>query len=344
MNLRALAVAAVAAGLGVAFPTLASAPPGWVIAGTAPADYEFAVDTTTAATGKASASITAKRGARNDGFGTLMQTVAADDYRGARWRLSGYLRTDATSRAQMWMRVDGSGGKVLAFDNMDSRPVTGTTGWTQYDIVLDVPSESVDIAFGFFLISSGKVWGDDFRLEKVDATVPVTAAGPMLSRVPANPDFEDTVLSQTAVWVPRKFRFAVVPGCGTSPASAFDPCDGLRNDIASILQQLGARDVVVTNYEATFSALEPVEGAKEAPANLQRAQARWDKVTFNNSALVMHLMNTSILPLFATRNLSQVVAKLGQRMTVEVLRPVSAAAPRAAFPMLTSGKLRLRES
>jgi len=193
MNLRGLAVATVVVGLAMTFPTLAAAPPGWAIAGSAPNDYEFAVDTTTAASGTTSASITAKPGAgKGAGFGTLMQTVAADNYRGARWRLSGYLRTESANRAQMWMRVDGPGGKLLAFDNMDSRPVTGTMGWTQYEIVLDVPSDSVDIAFGFFLLGGGKVWGDDFKLEKVETTVPLTASGPGLLRTPANLDFEDT--------------------------------------------------------------------------------------------------------------------------------------------------------
>ncbi|MGH9920263.1 MAG: hypothetical protein ACRD6W_15520, partial [Nitrososphaerales archaeon] len=159
MSLRRWAFAVFAAVLGTTCAALAAAPPGWIITGSAPADYAFAIDTTTAASGKQSASITAKHGA--NGFGALMQTIAADDYRGSRVRLSGYLRTEAANRAQMWMRVDGGDRKVLAFDNMDSRPVTGTTGWRQYDIVLDVPSDSVDIAFGFFLVSSGKVWGDD---------------------------------------------------------------------------------------------------------------------------------------------------------------------------------------
>jgi hypothetical protein len=179
--------------LGLALTGLAlSAPPaGWIVAGSAPGDYEFAVDSTTAAGGKRSASITAKPGAKPGGFGTLMQTIAADDYRGSRWRLSAYMRTEGAKRAQMWMRIDGPLHKVMGFDNMGSRPVTGTTGWTRYDIVLDVPAESVAIAFGFFLNGGGKVWADAFKLEKVDATEPVTASDPVLPRSPSNLDFEE---------------------------------------------------------------------------------------------------------------------------------------------------------
>ena len=173
---------------------MADVPAGWVVAGSAPKDYEFARDGTTAASGKFSASITAKSGASANGFGTLMQMVDADNYRGALWRLSGYMKTGDAGRAQMWMRVDGPDRKILSFENMDSRPVAGTTDWTRYDIVLDVPADSVDIAFGFFLAQAGTVWGDDFKLEKVVSTVPLTSASPVTPsrpKEPVNTDFEN---------------------------------------------------------------------------------------------------------------------------------------------------------
>lgn len=130
-----------------------------MIAGNAPTIYVFAVDKATPVSGSRSASITAKPTATSDGFGTLMQMIAADDYRGSRFRFSGYLRTGNADRSQMWMRVDGPNHQALAFDNMDSRPVTGTTGWRRYDIVLNVPQNSVDVAFGFLLAGRGEVWG-----------------------------------------------------------------------------------------------------------------------------------------------------------------------------------------
>ncbi|MEO8307508.1 MAG: hypothetical protein ABI616_05660 [Pseudomonadota bacterium] len=168
----------------------AEAPAGWHIAGSTPADYEFS-QTDTASSGKHGSVIAAKSAAAS-GFGTLMQTIDADNYRGARWRLSGYMKTEEVAKAQMWMRVDGPQGKVLAFDNMDSRYVAGTTQWKRYEIVLDVPSNSADIAFGYFLAGRGKVWADNFKLEKVDATVPLTATSTDsgMPKAPANPDFE----------------------------------------------------------------------------------------------------------------------------------------------------------
>jgi len=183
-----------------ALATLADVPAGWIVAGSSPKDFEFSRDSSAAMDGRYSALIATKPGIAPSGFGTLMQTINAENYRGGRWRLSGYLKTSDATRAQMWMRVDGPDRKVVSFDNMDARPVTGTTGWTRYDIVLDVPSDSVDIAFGFLLTRGGKVWGDNFRLEKVGPTVPVTsaAAAAVLPKEPVNIDFEDSADPRSA--------------------------------------------------------------------------------------------------------------------------------------------------
>src|SRR5262249_21493505 len=173
--------------------SFADVPTGWIVAGSSPKDYEFSQDSSTASSGHYSALIAAKPGVAPAGFGTLMQTIDAENYRDGRWRLSGYLKTSDATRAQMWMRVDGPDHKVVSFDNMDARPVTGTTPWTRYDIVLDVPLDSMDIVFGFLLTQGGKVWGDNFRLEKVAAEVPVTSpatAATVLPKQPVNIDFE----------------------------------------------------------------------------------------------------------------------------------------------------------
>ena len=144
---------------------LAAAPAAWIVAGSAPGDYEFDAN---------NLSIAAKPDASEYGFGTLMQKVDAGTYRGSRWRLSARMRTSEAHHAQMWMRVDGQDDKVLGFDNMGSRPVSGTTRWKAYDIVLDVPADSAAIAFGFFLNGSGAVWAEDFQMVKVDDSVAVT--------------------------------------------------------------------------------------------------------------------------------------------------------------------------
>lgn len=174
----------------------ADPPQGWFVAGSMPAEYEFAVDREIAVAGSAASAVIEARG-RVDGFGTLMQTIAADDYRGARIRLSVYLRTEDAGRAQAWLRVDAHDGRVLAFDNMAARAVTGTSDWRRHTLVLDVPIDAERLAFGFLLSERGKVWADSFVLERVGPDVPVTSASPPLPRVPQNLDFDDSAATST---------------------------------------------------------------------------------------------------------------------------------------------------
>ena len=128
----------------------------WPAIQAAPQDYEYGTETQSA-DGSRAAYIKAKPGSQGKGFGTLMQMVSADEYRGGRWKLSARLRTADAHKAQMWMRVDGPDQSMKAFDNMDDRPITGDTDWKRYEIVLDVPSDSIAVAFGFFLFGSGQV-------------------------------------------------------------------------------------------------------------------------------------------------------------------------------------------
>jgi hypothetical protein len=55
---------------------------------------------------------------------------------------------------------------------MSTRPIKGTTGWTKYQIVLDVPESSIDIAFGTLLDGEGEIWCDTFSFEVVDQNTP----------------------------------------------------------------------------------------------------------------------------------------------------------------------------
>jgi hypothetical protein len=74
-----------------------------------------------------------------DWFGTTMQMFSAEKYKGKRVRFTATVKTaGVTGQAGLWLRVDGPSHQVLAFDNMDNRPIVGTTSWTRYDVVLDV--------------------------------------------------------------------------------------------------------------------------------------------------------------------------------------------------------------
>ena len=129
-------------------------PPPWFLAGNDASHYNAAVVSTKEARAFALRSLP---GAGN-GFGTIMQTFPAEQYRGKRMRFSADVMTlDVWQWAGLWMRVDGAGDppRTLAFDNMETRPITGTSGWKHYEIVLDVPQEAEKINIGVLLTVKG---------------------------------------------------------------------------------------------------------------------------------------------------------------------------------------------
>lgn len=143
-------------------------PNGWGKGGSDPANYEISVDNNVRRSGKSSAIIKAKPAFEKDRFATMLQGIRADNFRGKRVRLSGYIKTENVGNyAGMWMRIDAADMKTLDFDNMQDRPIKGTTEWKQYEVVLDVPAEAQQIAFGVNLSESGQVWIDDLKLEIV---------------------------------------------------------------------------------------------------------------------------------------------------------------------------------
>ena len=173
--------------------TVMSTPPkGWLVMGTAPQDYVFAMDTTERHSGTRCAVVRARED-RPSGFATLMQELAPDDYRGHRVRLSGWVKTsNVEGRAWLWMRADGAARLGIAMDNMHKRPIKGTTDWTRYDLVLDIPAEAVGLSFGMCLDGPGAAWLDDVVLELVGDDVPTTTENSSgeRPRQPENLNFE----------------------------------------------------------------------------------------------------------------------------------------------------------
>jgi len=147
-------------------------PKGWLKLGSHPNDYDMVYDYDVKHQGKTSVRINS-RSDTIDGFGTFMQTFKADMFKGKRVRLSAWIKTENANSAHMWIRLDSPKGMV-GFDNMDNRPIQGTTDWKQYSIVLDVTDETVFIAFGTFVAGLGTAWVDDYKFEIVDSNIPTT--------------------------------------------------------------------------------------------------------------------------------------------------------------------------
>jgi hypothetical protein len=168
----------------------AATPTGWYLAGSQPTAYFTAIEPESAYNGHSSAVL--KRVRAGDGFGTLMQDIRAEHYAGKRLRFSAFIKTEEAKSAGLWMRVD-KGSSVLEFDNMQDRPLIGTSGWQRYSVVLDVPTEATGVYFGILLSGSGTVWINSGNLEVVGKDVPTTGNKDKSSTRPAEPinlDFE----------------------------------------------------------------------------------------------------------------------------------------------------------
>jgi hypothetical protein len=153
----------------------AQVPEGWQVAGSHPNEYEMTVDEATKHGGVASATIRCKEANPSDGFGTLMQIFNAEKFRGKRLRLTGFVKSsDVADWAGLWVRVDGAEKTSLAFDNMMDRKIEGTTAWTKYSVVLDVPEDAAAVAFGLLMAGKGQVWVDDLAFDVVGPEVATT--------------------------------------------------------------------------------------------------------------------------------------------------------------------------
>lgn len=160
--------------------------PGWTLSGTASQCYEAGVDASVHHGGAQSAKLFFKI-PYCAGFGLLMQTIRADEYRGKRVRLTGWLKTVDAGRANLVLRADSSTGETYAMDSMIKRATHGTEDWHEQTIVLDVPEKAATIAVGILLGVNGTVWADDLVLDIVDKSVKVTNV--MKRPIPPAPDY-----------------------------------------------------------------------------------------------------------------------------------------------------------
>jgi hypothetical protein len=154
------------------------APSGWWKNGSKPAAYVVGVDKEKTHDGLPSAYAKSIEPSI-EGFGGMMQMCDAHSFLGKRLRFSAWMKTEDANDggAHLWFRIDAKeGGAMLGFDNMDSRPVKGTTDWKNYSIVLDVPANAGDLAFGFFVDGTGRTWVSGVKIEEVGSDVPTTSA------------------------------------------------------------------------------------------------------------------------------------------------------------------------
>lgn len=169
-------------------------PAGWFKSGSEPNSYDMGIEKGVGIDGKNAATIKSIE-QKIVGFGTLMQNSSPDKYLGKRIRLTGFIKTkDVAEKACFWLRVGQANSQhSLSIDNMQNRPIIGTTDWKKYEIVLDIPLNASKISYGALIKGTGQIWFDNLAFEVVDNSVPTTSKKiekSELNSEPLNLDFD----------------------------------------------------------------------------------------------------------------------------------------------------------
>jgi len=167
-------------------PRLRSWVQGWGLTGTRPDAYEIRCEEVFS---DCAVPILRTRAFKSEpfGMGSLTHSESAETWRGRRVELKAELRSGAVDGwAGLWMRVDGKDGNVLTFDNMQNRPLRGTTSFEWYSVVLDVPADAERVSFGVLLHGPGAVFIRELVFQEVDVDMSVTdLVGPLRAQSPA---------------------------------------------------------------------------------------------------------------------------------------------------------------
>ena len=172
----------------------AEAPNGWHKAGSQRDAYDIGIEAAGAHVGKGSGYIKSVANVEDGKFGTMMQNIKADEYRGKKVKLSAFMKTSGAEQgAWLWLRIDDT--ETTWLDNMHDRLVKGTTDWQRYELVLPVSTTAVGIAFGLGVSGTGQAWIDEVKLEPAKTDSPKTGNIPELRLKPEETETHEKLLS-----------------------------------------------------------------------------------------------------------------------------------------------------
>jgi serine/threonine protein kinase len=159
-------------------------PPGWRFESDRPDEYEHGLDRTFSARG--AVAYIRNRTLRAEGTATLVQYLDVSLYVGRRVRVSALLRSNAIDQfGGLLFGIVHSGGAVLG--NRRNLAFHGTNEWSKQSVVFDVDGAPTGLAIGFGLSGPGAIWADNFSIEVVDASIPLTRVFPS---APVDTDFD----------------------------------------------------------------------------------------------------------------------------------------------------------
>lgn len=139
-------------------------PIGWDLTYKNQNKYDVRLDSLIKRQGKYAISISS--GNSNAQSGAIIFPIH-QSFKGKRLTLVGSLKTENVTGgfAGIWLRVDGAGEEVLAFESMEKQGLKGTSDWKEYRVEVPYAEEdAVTINAGALLVGKGKIWVDSLRL------------------------------------------------------------------------------------------------------------------------------------------------------------------------------------
>ncbi|MFA6583915.1 MAG: hypothetical protein WCS77_06420 [Elusimicrobiaceae bacterium] len=143
------------------------APKGWRMSAGKPAAYALGIETTTIDGQQHRVLLLKSTSAQYGEYTAVTQEIKASEYLAARVEFSAYIKSEnVANNTGLWLRAY-NGNRVMALSNIAYKPITGTTSWHKYTLVLDIPEGSTEILFGWYLTGTGKVWVREASFSKV---------------------------------------------------------------------------------------------------------------------------------------------------------------------------------
>jgi len=159
-------------------------PPGWRFESEQPDQYEHGLDRTFSA--KGAVAYVKNRTVAAEGTAALVQELNVSPYIGKRVRVSALLRSNAIDQSGgLLFRIEHPG--ALRLGNRRNLAMHGTNEWSRRSLVFDVGDSATSLTIGFALSGPGAIWADNFSVEVVDASVPLTHIFPS---APVDTDFD----------------------------------------------------------------------------------------------------------------------------------------------------------
>ena len=127
-------------------------------------NYEWAVDSQTAADGKASYRI--KR-LSPQAFGLINQSVIVAEYAGKTLEFSAAMKAGNVG-PEGWLLTVNIENRNAILEQVRSAPVTGKQDWKRSVVRFKLPADAYELKLGVMLLDSGTGWVDDVKLRVVE--------------------------------------------------------------------------------------------------------------------------------------------------------------------------------